>query len=96
MLLGRNWHGYPSPQFGEWFRENKFAELLKKSLYMMGTDMDSIVPNESITRFEAFTMVCIAGEIYAEVQGKFTGVNPTEWERILTEIDDFREKYREL
>lgn len=82
-------------QFGEWFREKKFPQLLKDSLSMSGSGGDVKVPSKTITRFEAFTMVCIAGEIYAEVQGQFTGVRPTEWERILKEIDDFREKYQQ-
>ncbi len=87
---------YPTEdaKFGEWFREAKLPELAVKALYIHGTDKAPLVPSTVISREDAFAMVCIAGEIYAEVQGQFTGVNPTEWQRILEEIDGFREKYR--
>jgi len=83
--------------FGRWAREDKFPTLLKNSIYMHGSDKQPITPSEIISRDDAFIMVCLAGEIYGEVQGEhFTGVEtPNEWLRVLKEVDDFREKYRQ-
>jgi hypothetical protein len=63
-------------------------------LELQGSDL--VVPGQAINRADALLLVCIAGEVYAEIQGKQTGTGPAEWERILSEIDQFRAREAEI
>ena len=53
-------------------------------------------PPQAINRADALLLVCIAGEVYAEIQGKQIGTGPAEWQRILWEIDQFRAREAEI
>jgi len=44
-----------------------------------------------VLKEDALLLVCIAGEVYGEIQGSFLGTGPAEWQRILREVDLFRE-----
>jgi hypothetical protein len=63
-------------------------------LELQGTNL--VVPDQTINRADALLLVCIAGEVYAEIQGKQTGTGPAEWQRILSEIDQFRTREAEV
>jgi len=54
------------------------------------SETEVAVPEKAIEKTDAFLLVCLAGEVYAEVQGKDTGTGPQEWQRILAEVDAFR------
>jgi len=47
-------------------------------------------PEKAIQRGDSMLLVCIAGEVYAEIQGRSAGTGSEEWQRILAEVDAFR------
>jgi len=64
--------------------------IRNSALYLELRGPDLVAPEQAISRADALLLVCIAGEVYAEIQGRQTGTGPTEWQRILLEIDEFR------
>lgn len=80
-------------KFAEWFRERKTFEFRNKALYMEFTKSKIQIPNQEISEEDAFIFVCIAGEVFAEIQGTIIGTDAKAWEAILKQVDDFRKKY---
>lgn len=77
-------------RFAAWFREGKLFNMRNRALYMELQGANILVPEKAIQRSDAFLLVCIAGEVYAEIQGRFTGTGPEGWQKILAEVDMFR------
>ncbi|NOY89238.1 MAG: AbiV family abortive infection protein [FCB group bacterium] len=84
-------YGTKESRFAEWFRNGELFKIRNKVLYLELGDKKIRIPHLAISKEDAFLLVCIAGEVYAEIQGFYTGSSPTEWQRILAEIDTFRE-----
>jgi len=80
-------------RFAEWFREEKLFQIRNSALYLELRGANLVAPEEAINRADALLLVCIAGEVYAEIQGRKTGTGPKEWQRILSEIDAFRSEH---
>jgi AbiV family abortive infection protein len=83
-------YGKDEVRFAEWFRNGKLFAIRNSALYLELRGTSLVVPDQVINRADALLLVCIAGEVYAEIQGKQTGTGPAEWQRILSEIDQFR------
>jgi AbiV family abortive infection protein len=83
-------YGRDEWRFAEWFRDEKLFLIRNSALYLELRGSDLVAPGEAIDRGDSLLLVCIAGEVYAEIQGRQTGTGPTEWKRILSEIDAFR------
>jgi hypothetical protein len=83
-------YGKDEWRFAAWFREDKLFAIRNSALYLEIRDGDLVAPDEAIDRADALLLVCIAGEVYAEIQGEQTGTGPAEWIRIVSEIDTFR------
>lgn len=77
-------------RFAQWFRDGKLFQIRNSALYLELQGPNLVAPEEAIRRADALLLVCIAGEVYAEIQGKQIGTGPTEWRRILSEVDAFR------
>ncbi len=78
-------------KFGEWFTEGELFRIRNRALYIELHDTETAVPKAAVSKEDACLLVCIAGEVYAEIQGLSTGSGPDEWKRILREVDSFRE-----
>jgi len=83
-------YGKDEMRFAEWFRNGKLFAIRNSALYLELQGTNLVVPDQAINRADALLLVCIAGEVYAEIQGKQTGTGPAEWQRILSEVDQFR------
>ncbi len=83
-------YGQDEAGFAEWFRDEKLFQIRNSALYLEIQGANLVAPEEGISRADAFLLVCIAGEVYAEIQGEQTGTGPTEWQRIVSEIHAFR------
>ena len=86
-------YGDEENQFAKWFRDNELFNIRNWSLYLDLDKSTIIVPHKVTKRDDAFLLVCLAGEIYGEIQGSFTDTNVDEWQRILDEIDLFRKEH---
>jgi AbiV family abortive infection protein len=86
-------YGKDEVRFAEWFRTEKLFSIRNSALYLELRGTDIVVPEQVIHRADALLLVCIAGEVYAEIQGRQTGTGPAEWQRILSEVDKFRVMY---
>ena len=83
-------YGENESKFARWFREGELFKIRNSSIYIEIENGGVRVPAESISSAVSFLLVCISGEVYAEIQGFYTGVDPSEWQRIIDEIDEFR------
>jgi AbiV family abortive infection protein len=83
-------YGKEEARFAAWFREGELFKMRNRALYMELQGPDVVVPEKAIQRGDALLLVCIAGEVYAEIQGRFTGTGPEGWQRILADVDAFR------
>jgi AbiV family abortive infection protein len=83
-------YGKEEGRFAAWFREGELLRIRNRALYMELQGSYVVVPENAIQKSDALLLVCIAGEVYAEIQGRFTGTGPKEWERILADVDAFR------
>jgi AbiV family abortive infection protein len=83
-------YGRDEARFAEWFRNENLFQIRNSALYLELQGSRLVAPSEVINREDAQLLTCIAGEIYAEIQGSQAGTGPAEWERILSEIDAFR------
>jgi len=79
--------------FAKWFRDGDLFRMRNKALYMELHDGKLITPDRSISREDAFLLVCFGGEIFREIQGPYTGWGMDNLDRITNEIDIFRNKY---
>lgn len=84
-------YGPEESRFARWFREGELFNIRNQALYLDLRDGEIVVPHKVVPRGDTFLLVCIAGEVYAEIQGHFVGTGPTQWERILREVDLFRQ-----
>ena len=84
-------YGPEESRFARWFREGDLFNIRNQALYLDLRDGEIAVPQKVVLREDAFLLVCIAGEVYAEIQGQIVGTSPPEWERILSEVDLFRQ-----
>lgn len=85
-------YGELEERFAKWFREGDLFRIRNNALYLNRTGSRTYVPKEVITAEEACLLVCVAGEIYANIQDGMTGTGSQEWERIIAEVDAFREE----
>lgn len=85
-------YGDQEERFARWFSEDKLFEIRNSSLYLELDQNDALVPHKVISRKDASLLVCIAGEVYAEIQGQFMDSDPNEWQRVIQEVDLFREE----
>lgn len=83
-------YGSDKSRFAAWFRQNELFRIRNRALYLELVDDQLIAPEQSVDKRDAFLLVCIGGEVLAEIQGTSTGTGPEAWQRILTEIDGFR------
>ena len=88
-------YGEDESKFAKWFREGDLLKMRNSSIYVEIENGKVKVPADSISRVDSFLLVCISGEVYGEILGYYTtGTGPSEWQRIVDEIDKFREKYQ--
>jgi AbiV family abortive infection protein len=85
-------YGHLEKKFAGWFREGKLFHIRNNSLYLDFEHNDLIVPEDAISKEDAFLLVCFAGEVYGEIQGTLAGTGTEDWERITDEIDNFRKR----
>ena len=85
-------YGPDESRFAAWFRQNELFNIRNRALYLELVDDQLIAPEESVARRDAFLLVCIGGEVLAEIQGTNAGTGPDQWRQILAEIDSFRAK----
>lgn len=85
-------YGDEEKRFAKWFREGELFRIRNSALYLEGTEV-LVTPDEAILPKDAFLLVCIAGEVLAEIQGAYTGTGPNEWRELLEEVDRFRTEY---
>jgi len=83
-------YGKEETRFAAWFRDKELFKIRNRALYMELQGVDLVVPEKAIKSRDSMLLVCIAGEVYAEIQGAFAGGHPEEWQRILAEVDAFR------
>jgi AbiV family abortive infection protein len=83
-------YGKDELRFASWFSEGKLFEIRNSSLYLDVNEGSVRTPEEAISKYDAFLLICIAGEVYAEIQGQYTGTGPDAWKRVLKEVDEFR------
>jgi len=76
--------------FARWFREGELLQIRNRALYLELQGDMPVVPCELVPQGDAFLLVCIAGEVYAEIQGAYVGTSASEWQRVIKEIDEFR------
>jgi AbiV family abortive infection protein len=87
---------YLEKRFAKWYRDNEIFRIRNDSLYVDYENEKVYLPEEKINKEEAFTLVVMAGEIFAEIQGDFVGAHPYyNWDYILKEVEEFRDKYKE-
>jgi AbiV family abortive infection protein len=85
-------YGNEESKFAKWFRDGDLIKIRNSSIYLEFKNGLVEVPADSISREDSCLLVCIAGEIYGEIQGFYTGTDPSEWMRIINEVDEFRKK----
>jgi len=83
-------YGKQEEFFAKWFRDNELFNIRNRSLYLDLDKENITTPHKVIKKEDAFLLVCIAGEIFGELQGMFTDSNADEWQRVISEIDLFR------
>jgi AbiV family abortive infection protein len=76
--------------FANWFREDKLFEIRNKCLYIEHENGIPKIPQDMVTSDECHLLVCIAGEVLAEIQGEMAGTGPEEWNKMIKCVDEFR------
>jgi AbiV family abortive infection protein len=89
-------YGDQEKKFARWFRRGKLFSIRNNSLYLDFKHDNLRVPEDTVSKEDAFLLVCVAGEVYGEIQGLLTGAGLDEWKRIINEIDAFRQRNGEL
>ncbi len=84
-------YGPLETKFADWVREDRLMAIRNSSLYIDCVHGQLVTPDERISEEDTFLLVCMAGEVLAEMQGQMLGSSPDEWERIIREVDEFRE-----
>ncbi len=88
-------YGTQEKVFAGWFREGDLFRIRNSALYLDLERDTPVAPRKAVRPTDALLLVCIAGEVYAEIQGIYTGTGPDEWARVINEIDDFRTLHAE-
>ena len=83
-------YGGLESRFAKWFRNGALFGIRNSALYLEIVNDGLVIPSEAVSRNDAFLLVCIAGEVLAEIQGKYTGSGPEEWSEVLKQVDQFR------
>ena len=86
-------YGEREAKFARWFREGNLFKIRNSALYMSQEGESIVTPETAVSQEDCFLLICIAGEALAEIQGNMTGTGPTEWERLLEEVDEFRQRF---
>ena len=89
-------YGPCEARFAEWYRTGELFKIRNRGLYAEMVDGSVLLPDQHVSNSDALLMVCMAGEVYAEIQGEWTGTGPEEWQRVLREIDVFRDRHATL
>jgi AbiV family abortive infection protein len=76
--------------FAKWFREGDLFRIRNSALYLELEGEGPVPPSKAISQRDALLLVCFAGEIYAEIQGAYTGTGPDQWRQVIDEVDAFR------
>ncbi|MBD2016857.1 AbiV family abortive infection protein [Microcoleus sp. FACHB-53] len=84
-------YGENENRFAKWFREEELFKLRNKALYAEISPEGVLVPEQMIDSKDSFLLICIGGEILAEIQGTYTGTGASAWNRLIDEVDTFRE-----
>lgn len=84
-------YGDQEERFAKWFRNGELFGLRNSALYMESAPDEIIVPEQAISKRDAYLLVCFGGEVLAEIQGSYVGTGPDEWQRLVSEVDAFRE-----
>ena len=79
-------------KFASWLKSDELFEIRNRALYATIRKDKILFPKEMISKKEAHLLVCMAGEILAEVQGEYTKTTPNEWHKVLKEIEEFRDE----
>ena len=82
-------------KFAKLYRTGELFKIRNNSLYIGYDDSVIYSPEEIINKETAFTLICIAGEVFAEIQGEFVGADSNDWIDAIKEVDNFRENNKE-
>lgn len=86
-------YGGDEARFAKWFTSGELFRIRNRALYMELKETELLAPQEMVPREDAFLLVCIGGEVLAEIQGvHYTGTGPDDWQRLLGEVDAFRRR----
>jgi AbiV family abortive infection protein len=86
-------YGILESRFADWFRNGTLFKIRNSALYLEQDGDHLVVPSEAVSRADACLLVCIGGEVLAEIQGRYTGSGPEEWSNVLRQVDQFRDQY---
>ena len=86
-------YGENAKRFADWHHNGDLPRIRNAALYMELDGGAIVTPTEKLSRETSFLLVCFAGEMLAEIQGFMTGTGPDEWQDILSQVDEFRQKY---
>lgn len=86
-------YGKKEKIFASWFRKDVLFNIRNAALYVEMKDDDLVDSAGQIDKETGALLTCFAGEIWAELQGVLTGTGPNQWQRILGEVDDFRNRH---
>jgi len=86
-------YGDDEKRFAKWFRDGELFTIRNNALYMEYSQTGVLLPEQVIPKEDAFLLVCISGEVFAEIQGTYTGTGADEWQQLLLEVDRFRQAY---
>ena len=89
-------YGGHESRFAAWFRNKLLFRMRNAALYTELQGDSPQTPAQAIQATDAALLVCIAGEVYGEIQGTYTRTGPDNYMRIITEVDQFREKHQSL
>ncbi len=84
-------YGDQEHRFAKWFQDGELFQIRNSALYMELASDSGIVPEQAIRKEDAYLLVCFGGEVLAEIQGSYTGTGPDEWQRLITEVNAFRQ-----
>lgn len=84
-------------RFARWYRDEVFFRKRNAALYVeVGGPEVLRVPDDAISKDDAFLMICMAGECLAEAQGEMIASEHSEHQRILDVVDVFRESHKQI
>lgn len=89
-------YGACESEFAKWYRTGELFKIRNQGLYAEIVEARVCLPDESVSPRKAFLIVCMAGEVFAEIQGAYTGTGPEEWQEALVEVDAFFNAHEEL